>query len=91
MDFNTRYARPISAPAEAVDSKSKTETAGYIPADVQILRLIEAGKRLDAYRKEAYDFNPDEEVPDDFIDPTRSGSFDLADASIARRAMRRRM
>jgi len=43
--------------------------------------FIQAGRKLDQARKEQFDFEPEEEVPEDFIDPTRNGSFDLADAS----------
>jgi len=70
-----------------MDAMSKVETAGYIPADKQIESFIVAGRRLDQARKEMYDFGPDEEVPDDFIDPTRNGSFDLADAAQLGRAL----
>jgi hypothetical protein len=66
---------------EENSGKSKVETAGYIPAQVQIERLILAGKRLSDFRREQYDFGADEQVPDDFVDPTRSPGYDLADAA----------
>ena len=80
MDFFGKHRRP-TLDEGVMDPVSKTESAGYIPADVQITMFIEAGRRLDKARIEAYDFGPNEEVPEDFIDPTRSGDFDLADAS----------
>ena len=80
MDFFGKHRRP-TLDEGVMDPVSKTESAGYIPADVQINMFIEAGRRLDKARIEAYDFGPNEEVPEDFIDPTRSGDFDLADAS----------
>ena len=80
MDFFGKYKRPKLDEGK-MDSVSKTESAGYIPAEAQIELFIQAGRKLDQARKEQYDFSADEEVPSDFIDPTRSGSFDLADAT----------
>lgn len=80
MDFFGKHRRPKLEEGK-MDDVSKVETAGYIPADVQIEMFIQAGRRLDQSRKEQFDFGPEEEVPPDFIDPTRSGSFDLADAT----------
>lgn len=79
MQFFTEYNRPPSD-AEIQDYVSITETAGYLPAHVQIENLIDAGRRLDAYRKEAYEF-PDGVVPPDYVDPTRSPGFDMADGT----------
>ena len=81
MEYCTKYRRP-NLKEEILDPVSKTETAGYIRAEDQITAFIDAGRRLDEYRREMYDFGDGEEVPDDFIDPTRSGSFDLADATM---------
>lgn len=80
MPFATKYARPESVP-ETLSRKSMTERAGYIPARTQIEQLINAGVRLDQYRKEAFDFGPGEDVDPDFSDPTRDPNFDMADAS----------
>ena len=71
MDFFTKYKRPAPV-LEHPDPVSKVETQGYIPADVQIMRMIDAGRRLDNFRRENFDFGSEEEVEDDFIDPTRS-------------------
>ena len=81
VDFRTKYNRP-NLVEEVNDGKSKVETAGYVPAEVQIMDMLSAGIRLNEYRKDRFDFAADEVVPDDFIDPTRSPGFDLADASI---------
>lgn len=77
--FFTKYKRPQLQEGE-VDPVSKVEAAGYIPADVQIEQFIIAGRRLDLARKEMFDVPPGEDGEPE-IDPTRSGSFDLADAS----------
>ena len=53
------------------------ERSGYIPADQQILSMMEAGERLGEYRRERYDYGPDDE-DDGYIDPTRQG-LDLAE------------
>ena len=85
--FYGKHRRP-KLEEGVMDSLSKTETAGYIPADKQIEMFIQAGRRLDQARKEQYDFAEGEEVPEDVVvDPTRSGSFDLADASQLGRAL----
>lgn len=71
-----------------MDEVSKVETAGYIPADRQIEMFIQAGRRLDQARREQFDFAEGEEVPEDAQpDPTRSGAFDLADATQLGRAL----
>lgn len=80
FDFRTKYNRPKLV-EEVNDGKSKVETAGYVPAEVQIMDMLSAGMRLNEYRKDRFDFAADEVVPDDFVDPTRSPSFDLADAT----------
>lgn len=76
---------------EKVDSKSETEQAGYISPQNQIENMILAGRRLDEYRKEQYDFNSEEEIDEELYDPTRSGNFDLADASQAQFEVRQRL
>jgi hypothetical protein len=73
------------------DGSTITEQAGYIPPRIQIENMINAGKRLDQYRKEMYDFPPDAEVPDDFEDPTRNPGFDMADATKLAREIRTRL
>lgn len=67
-------------PREKNTGELKVETSGYIPAKNQIETLIQAGMRLSEYRREAYDFGHGEPVDDNYVDPTRSPNFDLADA-----------
>jgi len=76
----THFRRPEKKP-EMNDGLTITESAGYIPPKKQIENLINAGKRLQAFRKEMYDFPEGEDVDDAFEDPTRRPGFDLADAS----------
>lgn len=66
---------------EILDSKSVTEQAGYIPPQIQIENMILAGQRLDAARRDMYDFSSEDEIDEDAYDPTRRGNFDLADAT----------
>ena len=87
MDFFGKHRRPKLDEGK-MDDVSKVETAGYIPADVQIEMFIQAGRRLDQARKEQFDFGPEEEVPEDFIDPTRKSGFDMADASLLSQEVR---
>lgn len=61
--------------------KSLVESAGYIPAKQKIESFMQAGIALQTARNQ-YDY-PDG-VPagvEPVVDPTRSGNFDLADAS----------
>lgn len=74
-----RYGRSI-LPGESNDGPELVEKAGYIPAQVQIENLLNAGDRLNQSRL-GYEFDADEEVPDDYSDITRSPNFDLSDAS----------
>lgn len=79
MKFKTQYNTKPSPP-ELGGGEKLVETAGYIPAHKQIENLLMAGQRLFAARTEMYDF-PYGEIDEDFNDPTRSGNFDLADAT----------
>lgn len=79
MKFHTQYERPERKP-EPHSNEKITEQAGYIPPKIQIENMIDAGIRLDQARLDAFDFKPDEEVPDDFTVPVRDQGFDLADA-----------
>ncbi|QXP44114.1 MAG: hypothetical protein [Arizlama microvirus] len=67
-----------------------TETAGYIPANVQIEDMMLAGQRLAIARKERFDGSNDEEVSL-FSDPTRKPGFDLADAHTISREVYERL
>ena len=83
-----RYGRPI-LPGESNDGPELVEKAGYIPAQVQIENLLNAGDRLNQSRL-GYEFDADEEVPDDYSDVTRSPNFDLSDASRIQNALTER-
>jgi len=78
--FNTKYKRK-EVIGEINSGEIIVDKFDYVPPQVQINRMIQAGERLKIARREHYDFGNDEEVPDDFIDPTRAPDFDLADAS----------
>lgn len=57
------------------------EPEGYIPAEKQIANMLLAGERLIAGRREAYDFGPDDDVPDDIDIRTRRPGYDMADGT----------
>lgn len=80
MKFNTKFERE-EYEKEKGGGKIITESAGYIPPKIQIEQMIMAGQRLDLARKEQFDFGPDDEIDEDYVDPTREPGFDLADAS----------
>ena len=79
MDFSTKYLRPQRI-LENNSGKDIVERAGYIPAQIRIENIINAGKRLQEYRAEQYDFADLSEIDYNFSDPTRSKGFDISDA-----------
>lgn len=90
MKHNTAYDRVLDK-GEINSGEVIVETAGYVPAEKKILDMIRAGERLKRTRAEEFDFAEGQEVPDDFIDPTRSPNFDIADASIMTRGAEKRL
>ena len=83
----TQFDRPPSD-AEVNSGESIVETAGYVPAERQIQSLIDAGVRLEDYRK-GCDFLDGIDTGEN--DPTRETGFDLADASAMSRAANARI
>lgn len=80
MNFSTPYQdNRFKTPPEVNSGETLVEKAGYEPAKIKIENMILAGQRLSDYRKSQYDFEG--EIDEDFIDPTRSPNFDLADAT----------
>lgn len=87
-------ANPPPIMAEPPGSlETLTETAGYMPAKIRIENLINAGARLDQYRREAYDFGPDSTENDEetFQAPERSYGFDPSDGSIIEHNLKTRL
>ena len=78
MLFMTRYKRPDPVYEEG-GGELLVETAGYIPPKKQIEQFMLAGKRLEASRRELFDFADGKDTGE--FDPTRSPNFDMADAS----------
>lgn len=80
MKFNTCFERERFSP-EVDSGELLVETAGYVPADKLIQRLINAGIRLADYRAGDYgtDGLADGEEPS--VDPTADANFDMSDAS----------
>lgn len=83
----TQFERPPDD-AEVNTGESIVETAGYVPAERQIQSLIDAGVRLEDYRK-GCDFVDGVDTGEN--DPTREPGFDLADASAMSRAANARI
>lgn len=80
MKFYDQFMNKPPSDEETNSGESLVEAAGYIPAEIQIMEMIQAGERLGEYRKEKYDYGSIEE-DDGAIDPTRRLDYDLADAS----------
>lgn len=87
MEFATHYKRPETK-YEPGGGRRLTESAGYLPAKFQIEQMILAGQRLAQARENMFDLKPEDE--DGEVDPTRSGNYDLADASAAAMAIKSR-
>lgn len=79
-ELYTQYKRP-ERKLKTEWGESLTEQAGYISAEEQIYRLIQAGERLMSYRKEQYDFEAGENIDMNIEIPIRDPNFDMADAS----------
>ena len=79
VDLNTAKSNPPKG--EVLTSDTQTEQSGYVDPKRQIEDMILAGRRLDEARKNQYDFPSGEDIDEDLYDPTRSGNFDLSDAS----------
>jgi len=78
MKFNTPYERDHT-PEAPNSGEIITEQQGYISAQDQIEALIYAGQRLDESRA-GYEFDEDQEVPDDYFDPTTMRNLDPEEA-----------
>lgn len=74
------YKRPPEV-LEINSGDEIVEKEGYIPADQMIDEMISAGIRLNNARKEMYDYETADEVPDDAI-PTNNFP-DVVDAQMA--------
>lgn len=66
------------------------ETAGYVPAEVRIREMIDAGQRLKEAREDAYDFRDGESVPDDYINPLHDRGIDPVELNAAISGMARK-
>lgn len=88
MKIQTRENR-MKSPPEVNGGPILVETAGYISKEKRIAALMLAGERLVQARKEMYDIPEGVDVDEDLvdIDPTRSGNYDLADASQAKMSL----
>lgn len=77
MKFETHYSR-TPAPPEINTGEKLVETAGYMTAQQRIEAIMNAGQRLESWRKEQFDFS--DKIDENFFDPTRRKNYDLADA-----------
>ena len=86
--FDLKKAKTCERKYEVLDGSSETEQAGYISPQRQIENMILAGRRLDQFRKDQFDFESEDEIDEELSDPTRSGNFDMADATQAQIAVK---
>lgn len=84
----TAFIRPEVDDFNPGGGEILVETAGYIPAEKQIIDMINAGIRLGTYR-EQFDYNDDYiDVDNVEVDPTRDPDFDQGDAIILMKSIK---
>lgn len=78
-----QYKKGRKIDAEKGGGEKIVDASGYIPAEVQINAMIQAGMRLDQSRRDLYDYEGEEndvvdmaEIP---FDITRTPNFDMAE------------
>lgn len=80
MKFFDQFVNRPPADEEFNSGEEIVEKAGYIPAEIQIMEMINAGERLGEARRERYDYGEGDE-DDGMMDPTRIPGVDMADLS----------
>lgn len=88
--FATSYAPQLEVVLEPCDDRSITEE-GYIPPEVQIREMIEAGQRLDLARKERFAAMSQEEEEQLEPDVTMQPGVDVVDVMAAARSTSSRL
>lgn len=88
--FYTQWVRPIKDSSEIPDTKTMTEMS-YVPADIQIKEMLDAGARLDAYRKARFSSDLTPEGEEEEIDPTTEPGVDLVDIGKTAQAVESRL
>jgi len=87
----THYKRPPKK-MEKNSGEKLVETAGYIPAKLQVEMLIQAGKRTDLWKQEHFDYGPDGVIDFDNISLlTRDKGVDMAEISMAQKEVEGRL
>lgn len=90
--FYTAWARPVADFSEVPEEGSITETA-YVPPQVQIMDMMDAGRRLAEARRARFDsvsygLRDDEDVP---LDITRGPNVDVVDVQKAAEGLKVRL
>jgi hypothetical protein len=81
----------VPAQGDTIPTETLVVQYGYVPLKAQIERMIQAGKELDAFRKEYYDFGDEREIPSEYEDPTRAPGFDMSEAYAYMRVLAKRI
>lgn len=94
MRFYTAYDRPLREPVDS-DQSTKTEVF-HVPRREQVMRLLEAGERLQDHRraefaKRMYDFQEGEEPDLNVPLMARDPGVDMAEVSMANEAAMERL
>ena len=92
MKFNTKFERVRIIQEEKEPSVSRLDVSGYVPKEKRIRAIIEAGERLERFRRGEYDSTGETEpdIEKMSVDPTRSKSFGKLEAAQALHDVRSR-
>lgn len=71
QQFYSQVSRPKIRRVNPGGGVKLVETQGYIPLSAQVIRLIDAGQRLEQMRSGAYDFSEDQKIDDTVFDDFR--------------------
>lgn len=83
VKFYNQLDRPDEDFREKGGGEILVDTAGHITAKQRIENIINAGINLMDYRRAQYEFEHNEEINEDYHDPTRDYNFDLSDVTQA--------
>lgn len=79
--FNCNNRPPKKDFLEYNNGTTLTETSGYLSKQKRVESILLAGERLMDYRREMYDYAPDDPETNEEIVVVRNPNFDMADAS----------
>lgn len=91
VEFYTQFRRPEKV-YEKNTGERIVESAGYIPANVQITMMQQAGQKLKEWRMEQFDYGPDDVIDLSKVSMlTRNRGVDYAEVSEEKKEVEKRL